>query len=80
MIYYRQCLMKRKINDNVQAVTSWIPEKYAIKDKVIKLQSRETKEWSDGWIVTMIGIKRIDEKQVVVRSQDYKKTRKASDI
>ena len=76
MIYYKQCMMKRKN----ETTTSWIPEKFAIKDKIIKLENRETGKWTDGWRIVIIGLKRRESKEVVERSQDHKKTRKASDI
>ena len=75
----KQCLMMRKIDDKEILMTSWIPEKFAIKDSIIKLQDRETKKWTDGWKVVIVGTKR-KQREVIERSQDYKNQRKASDI
>ena len=79
-VFYKQCMMERKIGDKTEKTTSWIPEKFAVKGKVIKLENRETGEQTDGWEVTMVGYRRKESKEVIERSQDYKKTRKASDI
>jgi hypothetical protein len=73
-------MMERKIDDKTETTTSWIPEKFAIRGKVIKLENRETGEQTDGWKVIMVGSKRKESDEVIERSQDYKKTRKASDI
>ncbi|MBD3406186.1 MAG: hypothetical protein GF411_08755 [Candidatus Lokiarchaeota archaeon] len=80
MIYYKQCLMVRVLEDKKEILTSWIPEKYAIRGKVIKLQNRESKEWTDGWEIILVGTRRREEKEVIERGQDYKKTRKSSDV
>lgn len=36
----RQCVMERKVGNKKIILTSWIPEKFAIKNKVIKLHKR----------------------------------------
>jgi len=80
MTYHKQCMMKRKVDNKTAFLTSWIPEKFAIKGKVIKLEERETGKITDGWEIVMVGSKRKESKEVIERSQDYKKTRRASDI
>lgn len=74
MIYYRQCVLKK----NSTTTTSWIPEKFAKKGKVLKL--KDSGIWSDGWEIQRVGSKRILENEVRERSQDYRHQRKASDI
>jgi len=69
MTYYRQCIL---IKDRTTQ-TAWIPEKYAKRGKYIKIKE------DDGWLVVTVG-ERAAEEQVFERSQDYKRTRKASDI
>lgn len=72
--------MERNVGGILQKTTSWIPEKYAIKGKIIKLKDRDTKEWVGDWEVKLVGTKRIDESEIIERSQDFKNQRKGSDI
>ncbi len=74
MNYYRQCLLQKS---NLFK-TTWIPEKYAKLNKYLELQ--EDNSWDNGWQVIAISKVRLDEKNLIERSQDYKKTREASDI
>jgi hypothetical protein len=70
---YNQCTLQR---GNTKTV-SWIPDKFAHIDKFLKLKGDDG--WEDGWQVTSVGTA-MDEKIVIARERDYKKTRKASDI
>jgi hypothetical protein len=72
---YRQCELKREN----QHLVSWIPKEYAIKGKYLKLKSQDG-EWEDGWEVEYVGEKDMPENVLDFQSQDYKRTRKASDI
>lgn len=74
MAKFKQCVLKK---GNVQT-TSWIPDKYAKQGKYVKL--KENGKWDDGWKVMEVGEMAKEEEDVINRSQDYKKTRKASDI
>jgi hypothetical protein len=59
--------------------TSWIPKEFAVKGRKIDL--KEGAEWSRGWVVVEAYDKvELDHKTLLERSQDYKRTRKASDI
>lgn len=73
---YTQCLMERAgIN-----YTAWIPSEFAKIGKIVDLEM-ETGVWEKGWVVEAAYNNSIrTHTQVVARSQDYKKTRKASDI
>jgi hypothetical protein len=72
---YRQCqLIKKSIKYGHVLTCSWIPEKFAKRGKIVKLKD------DDGWEVTIVGSISLDEEDAKDRSQDYKKTRKASDI
>lgn len=60
------------------SMTSWLPEKFCIKDKVVKLKRGEN-EWEDGWVVQDNGGDTIrTAEEVNTASQLYKKTRKTS--
>lgn len=78
--FFRQCSLDLPLKNGVKRTVSWIPEKYAIKGKIIQLKKRETDEWENGWVVVMVGTIRLTQDQVTERSQDFKKQRKASDI
>ncbi len=59
---------------------AWIPEKFAVVGKYIKIK-RDDGTWDDGWEVTGDGERKIlTAKDADQQSQLYKKTRKASDI
>ena len=67
---YKQCKLKRENT----TTTSWIPVKFAKVGKCVKLKDE------DGWIVEEVGSLARPYDDVSERSQDYKKTRRASDI
>ena len=68
MKFYQCKLRKGSIED-----ISWIPEKYAEKGKFLRIKD------DNGWEVIEV-FSFMDEKELIPRSQDYKKTRIASDI
>ena len=68
-----QCVLTKENKTTV----SWIPEKFAVVGKTIKL--KDDNKWEDGWIVQSTGYK-LDSSYVIKHSRDYKKTRIASDI
>jgi hypothetical protein len=76
-MYYEQttdvkyCQCKLQKGDTI--TTTWIPEKYAIKGKYIKLLD------DNGWQVIEAGIP-IDGNYVFRHERDFTKQRKASDI
>ena len=69
-IKYRQCRLQRW---NIHQ-TSWIPEKFAVVGKFLKLHEE------NGWQVKEVGTVALDESVVNDHSQDFKRQRKASDI
>lgn len=70
---YKQCGL---IKDGRHLV-SWLPVRYAVKGKFLKLKNTE---WENGWEVISVGDKVMSQSEAIDRSQDYKRTRKASDI
>ena len=62
------------INNNIH-LTSWIPVKYAKLNKVVSLKN--TGKYTVGVIYNNIILPR---SVVIERSNDYKRTRKASDV
>lgn len=71
--FYRQCWLVR---GNARQM-AWIPEKFAVAGRFLKLTEAGVSE--DGWQVVSVGT-RLTEGYVRERSQDYKHTRRASDI
>jgi len=81
MNHYRQCILHqitRKTDGKVKVHTSWIPEQFAYVGNWVSLKNQDG-TWDDHWKVIEVGA-RAPEDQVLERSQDYKRTRKASDI
>ena len=70
---YRQCWLKR---GNARQM-AWLPEKFAVAGRFLRLTDEGKTE--DGWQVTGVGAA-MTEENVRERSQDYKHTRRASDI
>ena len=58
-------------------LTSWIPEKYAAKGKVLTLKNQDG-EWETGWEITSTGIKKKAE-LVEASERAYLYQRKTSD-
>jgi hypothetical protein len=77
MIYYRQCLLCKKVKDKTNQQTAWIPEKFSKIGSFVKIKTDNV--WDDGWRVIKRG-KRATEKQIAIYSNQYKKTREVSDV
>ena len=58
--------------------TAWLPKRYAVEGGILELRDSDG-EWTDGWEVVSVGVTQETE-EVLERSADYRKTRKASDI
>ena len=56
----------------------WIPEKHAVPLKVLRIK-QDDGTWEDGWTVMQV-YTTLPTAVVEERGQDYKNTRKASDI
>jgi hypothetical protein len=54
MEYYRQCRLQKSIGDETYLEqTSYIPEPFCAKDKVLKLMD-DAGHWSNGWVVVAV--------------------------
>ena len=72
-VYYRQCVLEKVVDSKNLIDTCWIPLEFAKLNKVLRIKD------DDGWKVTFIGdIK--TERETLVRRDDYRTQRKASDI
>ena len=74
MTKHTQCNLHR----GDERYTAWVPSNIAIKGRTVKLKN-EDGTWDENWIVNEV-FTTLPSKIVNERSQDYKKTRKASDI
>ena len=70
---YTQCALVK----NGAVEVAWIPTKFANKGKHIKLKQDEG--WDDGWLVQETYTKQ-EAQYLIEHGQDYKHTRRASDI
>ena len=77
MEYHKQCNLERKVKGVKYCQISWIPEKFAIKGKHLELLENDV--WENGWQVVGVGGRK-KSKDVNFESQNYKRTRRASDI
>lgn len=71
---YVQC---RLSHINGKREMSWIPERYAVRDKVLSIKNDGF--WEDGWRVVETYGKR-DESAVLAMSERHKHHRNGSDI
>ena len=79
-IYFKQCSLELVTKDNKMTTVSWLPEKYAIKDKYVQLKNRKTGEWVNGWRITLVGTKRKTQEEVIESSKDYENMKKRTDV
>ncbi len=77
--YMKQCHFIRTVHGRTVNLIAWIPEKFAIKDKIVKLKMGE-EYWVDGWVVDAVGNSRTKSTTASERSRDYLHQREASDI
>lgn len=52
---YSQCTLHKKFNDKTLVMVSYIHEKFAKLNSVIKLKDENTGEWMNGWVVVQVG-------------------------
>ena len=58
VVFYRQCRLVRPIPRGEHVVVSWIPDRFAERDRVVKLKD-DNGDWSDGWRVAEAGSHRM---------------------
>ncbi len=60
LAYYRQCRLVKSIPAGEKVLVSWIPEKFANLNGVVRLRDAD-KNWEDGWVVRSVGSNRLRE-------------------
>lgn len=73
---YRQCVLTKKMEVGIKQQVSFIPEKYAVKNKVLKLKNGD--DWENGWVVEHAGENLVDEDLLPDYHDEIKKHRKAT--
>jgi len=71
---YRQC----KIVNNGRSQVTWVPEKFAVVGKVLKLKD-DYGDWENGWVVLEVNASQPGD-YVLKTKNVWKKQRKASDL
>lgn len=76
---YRQCRLYRKTGAGEMQQMSWIPSKFAVEGKILKLKDADG-VWEDGWRVRSVGPHEKTEQEANEGTQLHKRQRRASDI
>jgi len=71
---YKQCRLRRPTKDGTEETVAFLPEKFAVKGKWLKIGD------INGWQVVSASGRKLSATTVNANSQDYKKTRRASDV
>jgi hypothetical protein len=73
-VYYRQCHLVRPCERGEMRQLSWIPEKFAVTGKSLRL--RDEGGWQDGWIVRSVGPYRVADEDLPDPHSDIRGHRK----
>ncbi len=76
-ILYRQCRLIKIIPEGTKHQVSWLPEKYAILDKILKLRDPDG-YWDNGWRVEVAGEHLVSEDALPDSHHDIKQHRIAT--
>ena len=63
IVFYRQCRLVRPVPTGEHVVVSWIPDRFAERDRVLTLKDGNG-GWSDGWVVAEVGSNRLATNQL----------------
>ena len=66
-IKYVQCTMKRTLENGSEYTTSYIPQKFAKRGRILKLKN-DVDQWVDDWVVETVGHTIVD-----AADADYRK-------
>jgi len=78
-VFYKQCRLVKRLEASIKETVTWIPEKFAVKGKYIKLKANDD-EWEDGWLVRSVGDMKITNQHAERMHRQHRDHRKASDI
>ena len=77
---FKQCELSRPSDGGTAVTVGWIPAKFAVVGRIVRLKDPEFGTWSEGWRVTSAGSATLAGQVLERQSRDYLRTRKASDI
>lgn len=65
---YQQCKLVKHLADSKIYTVSYIPEKFAVVGKTVKLQRNG--KWIDGWVIESVGdvVDKLPDVQKIIRS------------
>ena len=72
--HYRQCQLVRPCDGGEMRLMSWIPEKFAVAGKCVRL--RDGGAWQDGWVVRYVGRYRVADEDLPDAHDDVKRHRR----
>ena len=75
-IYYQQCRLVKKLPEGEMCQISWIPAKFAIQGKCLKL--RQDNVWDNGWIVEEVWSSKVADDDMTNSHDAIKQHRKAT--
>lgn len=78
-VLYRSCVLRRKAKSGIQTQFCWIPERYAVVDKVLTLKMEDGR-LSRGWIVQYAGKVRTEAATIRRMERTAKNHRSTTDI
>lgn len=78
--FYVQCRLRRKIRGGGPLLVTWLPAKYAQKNKYLKLLNREG-EWENGWrVLEVYNEIRVSRETIEKAERDWIYQRGESDV
>lgn len=77
MMYYKQCRLRKDNKDgSYSEQVSYIPEKFCVKNKILKL--KDGTKWDNGWVVTFVSKEKVDESKLPDYWSEIKGHRRAT--
>lgn len=77
--FYKQCCLRKPTLSGYKTTTTFLPEKFCIIGKVIKLKDNNG-EWEDGWVVEAVGCAKFNSNYINRASREHLKHRNRTDI
>ncbi len=80
-IFYIQCMLQRRTRkDETLILLTWLPERYAVPHKILKLKN-DKDQWEDSWhVLEVYKSSRAPASIVEGNERNYKYQREASDV
>lgn len=82
-VLYHQCRLTKMTEKGQEVQISWLPKEFSVEGRIVDLTEHKNtgaKYRDKGWLVSEVYPSTRTHEQILERSQDFKRTRKASDI